>query len=1240
MRTRSSALPRKEVKRVRKQQPSEVEKPPRRRSLRLAGNKADDACLPNQDVVWKEDEKTPSAESGNSQLCSQSDSSSCDEYENKHQSTGTDQLVQPHYASYGKPHPRVSKELVSKEMDAGFGKSIHPHLHGERCSNSKEDFERSKNPRLNLPPSGEKKKWNDLDAILSDVLPRIFNKHWVRKTPSSKLSNQFDKFVFDFFKENCGLVEPPAAPPPNSGQAKHKGLESLRRRKRDCQKARKLLLRMGFDETSDAVMAQKMIWKTLLKEHNRLRRAVMYKRKARAKKFSQRQFNKDRAKYTKKLFSGQRKTGTPTFSQEEADSYFGKLYRDEERSDDYTPLEGMKRPPLPKHQFKIRPPTLSELRRGLKGKRNGAAPGLNGLSYLIYKMCPSILATLHKICVHVYKSRDIPEDWAAAYVVLLQKSEDLSRPDEFRPIAITNTIGKIFFSFISARLQRYMVKNKYINTSTQKGFLFGVPGCIEHSFALFEALRKCKTGKRALVLSWIDLANAYGSVRHNLIQFALNWYHVPDHVQGVIFDYYEKLCAKVTTKEWSTKFFSFDIGLFQGCVLSTILFDCVFNLLLDFLSPLEDKHGVVVEGSLKSFVKAYADDLCLSTTTPEGHQLVINKVDSWLNWTKTMRAKPKKCVSLAFRQFRKGAPPSRYVKVQKTDYSAYDPKISIAGKLMNFILRDPSSFKGTHFKFLGRWLSLELKEGDIKKLFLEKFAELMKITDDDPISGCSKLWIYQHFLLGMLSWPLLIQDFNHDFVSKHVTSPCGVFLKKWAGVFKSLDSGCLYRPKERFGLNLTSMTDHFEKLQVLKLHILKNSEDPHVRGLYEMRRKREASFLDTHRKRWCPTQLLEKVIGMTDFDLKFQHSASGDKRGLGHGLFTLHTVGSASHRQLCTSNVQLLANERREAHAQDLGMQGVWLQWDQGVFPFDLSWDNLIMGPGQRITSFVLNATHNSVMTPDLREICGYVVDSSCKLCSGEKKATLHHILAGCRFALKSGRLTWRHDSVLATLLQSIQPVLLRHNAKPPRVAKVPHILKSFVPAGSSPKLTKRARRTRSLLGSAADWKLLADFTSKPYLFPTHIYATSERPDFLLWSDSVRVVIFGELTCPAEEGIQRAKLYKESRYAPLAEAIQGLRRPWTVHVLTLEVGARGFAARSTYKFLRKIGFSPTAAKASCRQASEVAARCSYAILRRHSEDQWNSSRNLVFPHSCQEPSIEIDSGLRDKGLRLPSSPIS
>ena len=68
-----------------------------------------------------------------------------------------------------------------------------------------------------------------------------------------------------------------------------------------------------------------------------------------------------------------------------------------------------------------------------------------------------------------------------------------------------------------------MVKNDFIARNIQKGFLAGMPGCLEHSFALSEALKNASEHQRQIVVTWIDLANAYGSVRHNLIQFALHW---------------------------------------------------------------------------------------------------------------------------------------------------------------------------------------------------------------------------------------------------------------------------------------------------------------------------------------------------------------------------------------------------------------------------------------------------------------------------------------------------------------------------------------------------------------------------------------------------------------------------------------------------------------------------------------------------------------------------------------------
>ena len=273
----------------------------------------------------------------------------------------------------------------------------------------------------------------------------------------------------------------------------------------------------------------------------------------------------------------------PEFSADEAQEYFTTTYRDTERNFSYSALQDFQRPAAPEFLFSLRCPSLSEIEKNVRKKRNGASPGLNCLPYVPFKKCSSLRQFIFKLGKKIWLSQDIPRDWAEAFIILLFKAGKLSNVADFRPIAITSVTGKIFFSVLSDRLQYFMVKNGFISKSIQKGFLAGVSGCLEHSFALMEALKEAKTVHRQIVVTWIDLANAYGSVRHNLIQFALNWYHVPPLIQKIICDYYEKLCAMVVTQKWSTGFFLFDIGLFQGCVLSTILFDCVFQLFIDFL---------------------------------------------------------------------------------------------------------------------------------------------------------------------------------------------------------------------------------------------------------------------------------------------------------------------------------------------------------------------------------------------------------------------------------------------------------------------------------------------------------------------------------------------------------------------------------------------------------------------------------------------------------------------------------
>ena len=65
------------------------------------------------------------------------------------------------------------------------------------------------------------------------------------------------------------------------------------------------------------------------------------------------------------------------------------------------------------------------------------------------------------------------------------------------------------------------------------------------------------------------------------------------------------------------------------------------------------------------------------------------------------------------------------------------------------------------------------------------------------------------------------------------------------------------------------------------------------------------------------------------------------------------------------------------------------------------------------------------------------------------------------------------------------------------------------------------------------------------------------------------MTIIIELTCPAEEGIENAKLRKETKYLPLISEITRQNK-FTVNCMTVEVGVRGFIATSLKNALQLV----------------------------------------------------------------------
>ena len=203
----------------------------------------------------------------------------------------------------------------------------------------------------------------------------------------------------------------------------------------------------------------------------------------------------------------------------------------------------------------------------------------------------------------------------------------------------------------------------------------------------------------------------------------------------------------------------------------------------------------------------------------------------------------------------------------------------------------------------------------------------------------------------------------------------------------------------------------------------------------------------------------------------------------------------------------------------------------------------------------------------------GKRVSDRCGFCGNIQ--TLAHILSNCTVALEQGRLTWRHDSVLNTIVTFIN-----------RKLRPGFVLYSDLRGFQSP---------------------------NGGVIPPHVLVTPLRPDIFLINEGSREIVLFELTCPFERNIDRSHTYKEEKYAPL---VADLSRSFKVFNFSVEVAARGMVSKPNKARLKSFALrcsdvgSVEMRKfiAACSKASLLS---SFSIFHARNEPSWSSPMLLT-----------------------------
>ena len=122
---------------------------------------------------------------------------------------------------------------------------------------------------------------------------------------------------------------------------------------------------------------------------------------------------------------------------------------------------------------------------------------------------------------------------------------------------------------------------------------------------LWNQIKTAQNNKSAeLRVIWLDLENAYGSIRHHLLEKAMEFFWIPENLKNIISPYFKCTYVRFSNYRYSTNRQKLNIGIMMGCVISPLVFVLVMEIIL---RSTEVNTNEITSPSMKAFM----DDVTL-----------------------------------------------------------------------------------------------------------------------------------------------------------------------------------------------------------------------------------------------------------------------------------------------------------------------------------------------------------------------------------------------------------------------------------------------------------------------------------------------------------------------------------------------------------------------------------------------------------------------------------------------------
>ncbi|CDQ81793.1 unnamed protein product [Oncorhynchus mykiss] len=162
---------------------------------------------------------------------------------------------------------------------------------------------------------------------------------------------------------------------------------------------------------------------------------------------------------------------------------------------------------------------------------------------------------------------------------------------------------------------------------------------------IWHQIQTAKKDKRDLYVIFLNLANAFGSVPHELLWESFNIFHVPEPITTLVKAYFQDLQLCFTTPDFTTTWQRLEVGIMAGCTISPLAFTMAMEVIIRASRWVVGGERTK-EGLRLPPIRAYMDDMTTLTTTAACTRRLLAKLQDNIKWAQ-MKIKPSKSRSIS-----------------------------------------------------------------------------------------------------------------------------------------------------------------------------------------------------------------------------------------------------------------------------------------------------------------------------------------------------------------------------------------------------------------------------------------------------------------------------------------------------------------------------------------------------------------------------------------------------------------